>query len=371
MVVAIFPVDGSIIPLQLLPLEWEPPTVGGTPLGYDVRISANTVPIETDAWTRVTGVTEWTPNITLTHNTTYFWQVRPFNSGGEGEISTFQFSTVNMKATAVYPDNGHPNIPIRSTFSWIPTSDSGVPDGYKVRISTTNPPTGDFTDVGANTEWEPSLQVDTEYFWEVVPYYSAGDGESSIFSFKTVIVDLPAPSNVRAFLQSGDTFGTHRVVIEWEKPLNGWPDGYFIYRDGRVQNTMSQLSTERSFPDNNVVSGHTYKYEVVAFYDYRFETHSTIVNSQSQTSGEENTSSHSRTTWAEFNPTISLGPVKFSPGSAGVRHEYRNSTTQHFSETYLTGTGTGITYTHGPFYIPSRFVTISVPHDPPNPPQNL
>ncbi len=90
---------------------------------------------------------------------------------------------------ALYPPDLSGNIPLDLAIEWEPLADA---TGYLLYFGTDNPPTSieNGTDLGNTTTYTPpaSLDYETDYYWQIVPYNNAGTAIScQVFQFTTII----------------------------------------------------------------------------------------------------------------------------------------------------------------------------------------
>ena len=136
------------------------------------------------------GATGWENTNPATANTQYVVMsdvIYPAN----GLTYNFNFPIATQPpnpATAVLPLNGAILVPPSTSLLW--QSGGGLPTGYKLSFGTNNPPTNllNMQDLGAVTSYVPAddLQLDTTYYWMVIPYNQFGDATACpVWSFTT------------------------------------------------------------------------------------------------------------------------------------------------------------------------------------------
>ena len=91
-------------------------------------------------------------------------------------------------AVAVSPQPGATLVSPFATLNWLPGNI--WPDGYRLSFGTNNPPTNHVNnqDMGLATTYDPSpdLQLNTTYYWQVVPYNAHGSASNCpVWSFTT------------------------------------------------------------------------------------------------------------------------------------------------------------------------------------------
>ena len=79
-------------------LTWSPPSVGDAPESYILYFGTDNPPTNIENGTDLGNVTSYDPG-TLNQNTTYYWQLTPYNSGGSASGCTvYSFTTGNGQA---------------------------------------------------------------------------------------------------------------------------------------------------------------------------------------------------------------------------------------------------------------------------------
>ncbi len=74
-------------------LDWNAPSSGGTPTGYYIYFGTNTPPTNIENGTDLGNVTSYNPGV-LANNTTYYWQIVPYNGVGSATgCSIWSFTT--------------------------------------------------------------------------------------------------------------------------------------------------------------------------------------------------------------------------------------------------------------------------------------
>lgn len=130
----------------------------------------------------------------LDNYTTYFWQVKANNGGGESAWShIWEFRTIDIAPTQTPiltdPKDGATNIPTIYDFSWL-ESDRAI--YYRIEISTDqnfneNNVEIVFDRIGIPTRNITNMQEATTYYWRVRGWNEAGETNwSQIFSFETI-----------------------------------------------------------------------------------------------------------------------------------------------------------------------------------------
>ena len=126
--------------------------------------------------------------------TNYFWRLKAFNQGGEGNWSqTFSFRTKDVAPTdivaLVFPEEAATGLPLTFTFTW-----NSIPNvlGYEIAVASSP----DFAEssivlsapqVWVNKKLIYGLEYNKEYFWQVRGWNEAGNAPwSTVRSFKTL-----------------------------------------------------------------------------------------------------------------------------------------------------------------------------------------
>lgn len=181
-------------------LSWTANAKGIRPTGYKVRLDTVNPPInEEDVGNVLTYAPGFTPD------TTYYWRVIPYSADGEAAVEdcVVRSFTSNpakpLAATLVEPANGSTYISLSQNLKWAHSALGEQATGYKVYMDIFTPPTTEIYD-GVATSYSPTLDFDTQYYWQVVPYNAAGDSPNCpIWSFKTSpVFNLPFTENFDA-----------------------------------------------------------------------------------------------------------------------------------------------------------------------------
>ncbi|MCB5247569.1 MAG: hypothetical protein LHW57_06055, partial [Candidatus Cloacimonetes bacterium] len=97
-------------------------------------------------------------------------------------------TTAPDAAVVSFPLDGQTQIPPTASLIWMP----GIiwPTGYRLYLGTDNPPTNlvNNQDLGNVNSYnpDPDLQLDTTYYWQVIPYNTFGDAaDCPVWSFST------------------------------------------------------------------------------------------------------------------------------------------------------------------------------------------
>ncbi len=91
-------------------------------------------------------------------------------------------------ATLISPLNGAVSQSITSTLYWLPDNSGSSPNAYHLSIGTDNPPTNILNnyDVSLASSYSQTLQYNTIYYWQVIPYNAEGQATNCpVWSFTT------------------------------------------------------------------------------------------------------------------------------------------------------------------------------------------
>ncbi len=136
----------------------------------------------------------------LLNDTTYYWRVKAFGSGGASAFSsTWQFRTkvaVPPAPTLATPNDNATGVAVSPTLTWNAAARATT---YRLEVSTSNTftPLVFVDSVLTTTSKQVTLQHNTQYFWRVRGQNVGGAGSySSTRSFVTIIEQPQAPKPV-------------------------------------------------------------------------------------------------------------------------------------------------------------------------------
>jgi hypothetical protein len=200
----IYPENEEII-ISLNPiLQWENPTNTPEREGLYVYLSTSNPPFDPDDLennkiaTLEADIDSWQVYPDLLYETTYYWQIVPFNSAGlaeENAIGTFNtLPAIPLPVALISPADGETNISIFPTLSW--EESTSTISGYYLYLGESpdlfnheEPERNRIAILPADiTEWTPTdaLEYLETYYWTVVAYNSTGAGTTDlIWSFTT------------------------------------------------------------------------------------------------------------------------------------------------------------------------------------------
>ncbi|MDD3235761.1 MAG: choice-of-anchor D domain-containing protein, partial [Candidatus Cloacimonetes bacterium] len=96
--------------------------------------------------------------------------------------TTYTVDTPPNPAIIGSPANGATNVMTSATLNW--GSGGGAPAGYKLYFGTTNPPP--FIQNITMAPYTPTLSLNTQYFWKIIPFNASGDAANCpVWSFTT------------------------------------------------------------------------------------------------------------------------------------------------------------------------------------------
>ncbi len=200
-------------------------------------------------------------------NTVYYWQVVPYNGGGNAvDCPVFSFTSiaVPLPASAVAPTNYATEIPNAGTLEW---SDAYIATGYKLFLGTDDPPTDivNGTDLGEATTYNFSdLDLNTTYYWQVVPYNGNGDAvDCPVWRFTTF--NLPEVTDYKAPREEELDVPESGVLV-WDE-IDA--DGYCLFfgTDNPPTNVVngSDLGLDNYYQYQNLALNTTYYWQVVPY----------------------------------------------------------------------------------------------------------
>jgi gliding motility-associated-like protein len=219
---------------------------------------------------------QWTPNIDLLPEQTYYFRVIPYNENGEARQSgntlceLFEFTTgveATLPACPVikFPEDGAFNVPLSPILTW--ESVAGA-DGYRISLGT-SPQNNDIlnrADLRGNTE-TGVLDFDANriYYLTLTAYNEAGESQNCFqTSFSTLegcgpyIDEFGELRDLHPPITPLDTIGICSNKFENIIEPPDEADGYRWYSlsENGTQNLLSES------PEFNIPAAGTYKYEI-------------------------------------------------------------------------------------------------------------
>lgn len=222
------------------------------------------------------GANSWTDTSALA-GMTYNYQVRAYNFAGisqpslpvQAAIGTPPTGTIAIQSTIVDPTTA-PKVKL----TW--SGASGTIVGYKVQRGPTNagpwsnPPIG-VAGTPTGTYTDATVAPLTTYFYRVVAYNSAGDGNPAIIQVSVPAAGVP-PGTATNLTRVA---GSPQIVLIWTAPTGTAPvTGYTIQRVNATNNTwpangavttFTSEGTATTYTDVTAVPGARYLYRVIAF----------------------------------------------------------------------------------------------------------
>ncbi len=135
-----------------------------------------------------------------------------------------------LPATNPFPADTQLDVPINTTLYWSPADSA---DGYKVYLSTQNPPL-ELVSTEPDADYNPPFDFDknTQYYWQVVPYNEAGDAVNCpVWSFISYEPTPLPPENVSLTVDGIDLILSWDPVTHDTDGFNIAPPYYFVYRN--------------------------------------------------------------------------------------------------------------------------------------------
>ena len=211
------------------------------------------------------------------------------------QIST---DTVLVTIQAIVPSSPI-NVAIGENYTHIlinwtqPNFDGGDPvQGYHIHRSEDNIT---FNNIGTSTSTEfidGNVVDGTTYYYYITAYNGVGDGTGSVIQSFSFTIPLPdAPQSLSGLANSSG------IYLIWKAPLQtSGPkiQGYNVYRstDGANFNLLN-TTADLVYYDNNVESGNTYYYYVVAINMKGEGSHSNSINFEFNFSNSDNQTANS------------------------------------------------------------------------------
>ncbi len=192
----------------------------------------------------------------------------------------FRFGVRPLPALVIYPPHESIDIPVSNlTFEWEYNTDGPAPDGYFFAYWKTGDSQPAMTDLDDDTEYPlaVTLDLDTEYSWQVIPYVTKGSDKVEAlycptWTFTTQTEeDPPLPVELSAF--TAQVTADMAVNLQWRAETETNMLGYNVYRslvnslaDAFKINTSlidahnSSTTINYSYIDNAAMSGQIYYY---------------------------------------------------------------------------------------------------------------
>ena len=174
----------------------------------------------------------------LSYNTTYYWQVAPYNSTGAASgCDVFEFTTMGAPDCAVLtaPADSADPVALEGDLTWDAVYGA---QGYYLNFGTDNPPTNiaNNVDLGDTVAYYFSgLANGTEYFWQILPYNNGGTAAGcDVQTFTTMA--LPTGASCDYYVVMTDDYG------------DGWNGGLLTISVGGIA-VATDLTISGAGPD--------------------------------------------------------------------------------------------------------------------------
>jgi len=277
-----------------------------------------------------TSATNSYTNTSLSANTTYYYKVAAYNSGGTGNQSGYVSATTPPSApTSV---KAVVNSESSITVSW--SSVTGA-TGYYIYLSTSNNSTFakiDSTASKTTSYINTGLSANTAYYYKVAAYNNRGTGFLSDYAVATTLLDVP--TNVTATVNSVSS-----ITVSWRSVIGA--TRYYIYRSITIDGTYDSVGTSAttSYTNTSLSSSTTYYYKVAAYNNSRgisnqssYASATTLLDVPTNVTAATN---------SESSITVSWGTVT---GATGY-YIYRNTTVDGTYDSIGTSATTSYTNT--------------------------
>ncbi len=173
---------------------WTPSETGTAPTGYKFYFGTDNPPTSLIDGTDLGNILTYTPGADLLHGTTYYWEVVPYNEGGDCPAPTFGSFTTEQAVTGIAgnpsPTDDATSVATGASLSWDAVANATAYDVY-FGSPLSETPVATVT----GTSWTPpAMDNGTAYSWKIVPKNSFGvtSGTPEVWTFDTIIA-APAP----------------------------------------------------------------------------------------------------------------------------------------------------------------------------------
>lgn len=150
------------------------------------------------------------------------------------DVIVFSQLSIPVQARLLSPVNNAQDIQLTQSLNWTTQLGGAEPEGYRVYFGTTNPPPF-AEDLGNQTTWQPVLDYETTYYWQVVPYADGEDAQDCpVWSFTTrnnpTITSFPWIETFSSWNLPAD-WSSKQGLIDDESGLidNNWAWHYYYY----------------------------------------------------------------------------------------------------------------------------------------------
>jgi hypothetical protein len=257
-------------------LRWEPqPECVVT--GYFIYVGDTSNP-STDKNNRVDTVTadrpimSWTFEDDLDYDTTYYWQIVPFNDRVPGEASDYWHFRTQLK-----PPGKFTLTSTNRTLTWEGPTDTVT--GYHIyRGTATYPSTNEANWVhtineGATTTWSDTgnLMLGNTYYWQVVAFngdqpYNRGVSSNNVY------LRMPddVPGQVTLLSPNNNVPNQPiRPTLIWERST-GTVTGYLIYLDTSTEPSSTDANIIQVIPSSTTNTTYTWTFTDDLIYDTQY-----------------------------------------------------------------------------------------------------
>jgi hypothetical protein len=248
-VAVIQPLNNAINVITLPTLKWT--STGGNPTGYRLNIGTNNPPSNVLSNVDLGNVTSYAITSALSYNTTYYWQVTPYNATGNAtNCPVWSFTTyadptiVNLPWTegfeSVTPTTNNADVPLGWT-----TQNGGMQSTYWDVILnnatyTDNAHTGQkamnnmFSMLGSNNDWmfSPKIQLtagtayDFSFWYKAAIYIENGD---TTFEKLAVYMGTAADSSAMGQVMFKNEFMRFPTYVQCIKTFTPAASGGYVF----------------------------------------------------------------------------------------------------------------------------------------------
>lgn len=193
----------------------------------------------------------------LEYETTYTWQIIPYNEAGDAEnCPTWSFVTMSepipvpASTTLIAPSDGG-NARVNATLQWEAVADA---TGYYLILDGESPT----LDLGNVTEYvTDELEYNTEHTWQVIPYNEGGEAENCpIWTFDTDLLMLSP-------VDGADNMSL-TPMLSWDA-ISG-AAGYYLYINDEDAVDVGDVTEYRVKRVQKLAYGTTYTWYIEPYY---------------------------------------------------------------------------------------------------------
>jgi hypothetical protein len=198
------------------------------------------------------------PGAPMSYDTTYYWKVIAYNSGGNSAEVSWSFRTIveaPVQAANPNPADALTDVAINKVFDW---DDSLRATSYYVYFGTAADPA--YNSSVALSTFDPGiLAYDTQYYWKVIASNIGGNASTTIWSFRTCVA--PGVNTLAGYFDthtvpgssfSNSSWGTNNTVhFTWD--CSGAAAGFFWY----FGSTVTPNPEDYAYTTNKYTESHT------------------------------------------------------------------------------------------------------------------